>query len=417
MSSELAAASIAGAAFLIDGPIPRLLRLISVEGDEARVAGGAVRDALLGLTGADVDVATTARPEVVIARATAAGLRAVPTGIEHGTVTVVDGGVGVEVTTLREDVETHGRHATVRFGRDWRADAERRDFTINGLFADAEGRVHDLVGGVADLALGRVRFIGEPSRRIAEDFLRVLRFFRFHASYGAGPPDPAGLGAAVEARHGLDILSVERIAKEMRRLVVAPRAPETLALMAETRIAATLGLSPDPALFARLHALVGPARGRAFGAGDGADAALLIAGLARSAADAADLAERLKLSNAERERIAAAWAHHSVFAEPAEAAATRAAAYRLGSATARDAALLAHAASDAALDDPARLAVTATLSAFVPPRLPVAGRDFLAAGLSPGPEVGRALARAEAAFVASGFTLTTAELVTIGLAS
>jgi poly(A) polymerase len=180
------------APWLKSGPAARVLTLLNRDGEEARVVGGAVRNALLDLPIGDVDIATTALPEEVARRAKAAGIKSVPTGIEHGTVTLVVDAHAFEVTTLREDTETFGRKAKVAFGRDWVRDAERRDFTINGLSVDAQGRVHDYVGGLEDIAARRVRFIGAPEQRIAEDYLRILRFFRIHAAYGAGPVDRAG---------------------------------------------------------------------------------------------------------------------------------------------------------------------------------------------------------------------------------
>ena len=229
-------ASLAGAAWLTDGPLARLLAVLNHDGEEARAIGGAVRDALIDRTPHEVDVATTGLPPEVIRRSEAAGFKAVPTGIEHGTVTVVIDSRPFEVTTLRQDVETFGRHATVKFGRDWRADAERRDFTINALSVTPDGVVHDYVGGLADLAARRVRFIGDPATRIAEDYLRILRFFRFHAIYGEGPPDPAGLSATIAAREGLERLSRERVRMELMKLLNAPHAVPTLAVMAEAGI-------------------------------------------------------------------------------------------------------------------------------------------------------------------------------------
>src|SRR5438874_12090653 len=174
------------APWLRSGPTARVLELLSGNGEEARVVGGAVRNALLKIPTGDIDIATTAVPDEVIRRAKLAGIKSVPTGIEHGTVTLVVDSQPFEVTTLREDTETYGRKAKVAFGRNWVRDAERRDFTINGLSVDAEGVVHDHVGGLADILAKRVRFIGEPDHRIAEDYLRILRFFRIHAAFGAG---------------------------------------------------------------------------------------------------------------------------------------------------------------------------------------------------------------------------------------
>src|ERR1043165_7582785 len=217
-------------------PLAQLLAALDRDGEEARVVGGAVRNTLLGLPHGDIDVATTALPAEVTRRAEAAGFKAVPTGFEHGTVTVVIEGRPFEVTTLREDVETFGRHATVKFGRDWKRDAARRDFTMNGLFLSPDGTVHDLVGGLADLEARRVRFIGDAATRIAEDYLRILRFFRFHAYYGAGHPDPAGRHAAIVAREKLAQLSRERVRMELMKLMLAPHAVGALATMTECGI-------------------------------------------------------------------------------------------------------------------------------------------------------------------------------------
>ncbi|HSY54816.1 MAG TPA: CCA tRNA nucleotidyltransferase, partial [Bradyrhizobium sp.] len=221
------------APWLKTGPAARVLALLSTDGEEARVVGGAVRNALLDLPIGDIDIATTAIPEEVTRRAKAAGIKSVPTGIEHGTVTLVIDAHPFEVTTLREDTETFGRRAKVAFGRDWVRDAERRDFTINGLSVDAEGLVHDHVGGLEDIAARRVRFIGDPGKRIAEDYLRILRFFRIHAAYGAGPPDRAGYLACIAGRAGLAGLSAERIRVETLKLMVADGAIDAVDAMVD----------------------------------------------------------------------------------------------------------------------------------------------------------------------------------------
>src|SRR4030081_3160800 len=221
------------APWLRSGPTARVLELLNGNGEEARVVGGAVRNALLKIPVADIDIATTALPAEVIRRATAAGIKSVPTGLDHGTVTLVVDAQPFEVTTLREDTETFGRKATVAFGRDWVRDAERRDFTINGLSVGADRVVHDHVGGLADIEARRVRFIGDPGKRIAEDYLRILRFFRIHAAYGADEPDRAGYLACVSARPGLATLSAERVRMEMLKLMVAEGAAGAVAAMAE----------------------------------------------------------------------------------------------------------------------------------------------------------------------------------------
>ena len=221
------------APWLTSGPAARVLGLLNGDGEEARVVGGAVRNTLLKIPTGDIDIATTALPDEVVRRARAAGIKSVPTGIEHGTVTLVVDGHPFEVTTLREDAETFGRKARVAFGRDWVRDAERRDFTINGLSVDADGVVHDHVGGLADIAKRRVRFIGDAGQRIAEDYLRILRFFRMHAAYGAGEPDRAGYLACIGGRSGLGNLSAERVRMEMLKLVVAEGALVAVTAMAD----------------------------------------------------------------------------------------------------------------------------------------------------------------------------------------
>jgi poly(A) polymerase len=203
------------APWLRSGATARVLGILNGNGEEARVVGGAVRNALLKIPIGDVDIATTALPAEVIRRAKAAGIKSVPTGIDHGTVTLIVDAHPFEITTLREDTETFGRKAKVAFGRDWIADAERRDFTINGMSVDAAGVVHDHVGGLEDIGAKRVRFIGDPDGRIAEDYLRILRFFRIHAAFGAGEPDRAGYRACIRARAGLAQLSAERVRMEM----------------------------------------------------------------------------------------------------------------------------------------------------------------------------------------------------------
>src|SRR3984893_1178439 len=221
------------APWLKSGPAARVLGLLNGAGEEERVVGGAVRNALLKIALGDIDIATTALPDEVVRRAKAAGIKTVPTGIDHGTVTLVGEAQPFEVTTLREDTETFGRKPKVAFGRDWVRDAERRDFTINGLSVDADGVVHDHVGGLDDVFAKRVRFIGDPHQRIAEDCLRILRFFRIHAAYGAGEPQPAGYLACIVARAGPAALAAERVRMEMLKLMVAEGAAGAIAAMAD----------------------------------------------------------------------------------------------------------------------------------------------------------------------------------------
>ncbi|MBS7588203.1 CCA tRNA nucleotidyltransferase, partial [Ancylobacter defluvii] len=285
--------------------LARLLDALDRDGEEARIVGGAVRDWLVGRAdgwpaGGDVDIATTAVPDEVTRRAKAAGFRPIPTGIEHGTVTVIAEGQPYEVTTLREDVATDGRRAQVAFGRDWRADAARRDFTMNALYLTRGGELVDFTGGEADARAGRVRFIGDADQRIAEDYLRILRLFRFHAGYGHGPVDREALAAAIRGKDGLARLSRERVRAELMKLLVAARAGETLMEMdAAGLLEPVLGAAGDVTAFARLAAIEAAL-------GLAPDAVRRLGALAvREGADAAALAERLRLSRAEAARLAA----------------------------------------------------------------------------------------------------------------
>ncbi|MBX4335111.1 CCA tRNA nucleotidyltransferase [Bartonella raoultii] len=213
-----------------------LLRVLSFDGEEARIVGGAVRNQLLELPISDIDIATTCLPKQIIARVEEAGFKAIPTGVTFGTVTVLTPSGSYEVTTLRSDIETDGRHAKVVFGRDWKKDAERRDFTINALYCDAAGNLYDDVGGLRDIAHQTVRFIGVAEERISEDYLRILRFFRFFAWYGAGRPDGQGLKACVALKHGLQKLSSERIWAEMKKLLMASDPTRALLWMRQSGV-------------------------------------------------------------------------------------------------------------------------------------------------------------------------------------
>jgi poly(A) polymerase len=402
-------ASIAGAEWLVDPRLQRLFRAIARDGDEALAVGGAVRNTLMGLPVNDVDLATTAPPPTVMARAERAGLKPVPTGIDHGTVTVVVDGHPFEVTTLREDIETHGRHATVRFGRDWAADALRRDFTMNALYAAPDGRVRDLVGGIEDCLARRVRFIGRPDDRIREDYLRILRFFRFHAAYGHGAPDAPGLAACIRARDGLDRLSAERIGQETAKLVVAAGAPETAAIMSDCGLLQrVLGSAADLAGFSRLHAV---ARDAVVAPGGKADWPLFLTALAVwTEADAPRLADRLRLPGAARDRMALSVTMARGIGTDFGEAAARRLLYRAGEIGYRDALALAAARGRIAADDAFghHLALPWRWRA---PRLPIGGRDLMAAGIEKGPRIGDLLAEAEKLWLASDFALTGGELM------
>jgi poly(A) polymerase len=379
-------------------PVRRVLELLNGGGEEARVVGGAARNALIGVALSDVDIATTALPEEVMRRAAAAGIKAVPTGIEHGTVTLVVEGMPFEVTTLREDVETFGRRANVAFGRDWKVDAERRDFTINALSITPDGVVHDYVGGLDDLAARKVRFIGDPARRIAEDYLRILRFFRFQASYSNGVPDRDGLHACIVARDGLATLSRERVCAELMKLLVAPNAVATLSVMAEAGFAErVLGGVPCLASFAgmvEIEAAMGlaPSPVRRLGA-----LGVFIA------EDAERLRERLRLSNAEYQRLEAMADRWWRVSPSAGEATARAALYRLGPVHFADRALIAWSRAGAGADDPSWRALAALPERWEAPQFPLRAADLMSRGLAKGAKLGAALAAAEEAWIAAGF--------------
>ena len=409
MTAGATSRSLGQAAWLTTGALPRLLGVLDGNGEEARVVGGAVRNALIGMPIAEIDVATTAVPDEVVKRVTAAGFKPVPTGIEHGTVTVVIDKHPFEVTTLRQDVETYGRHAKVAFGRDWKTDAERRDFTINSLSATRDGTVYDYVGGLGDLEARRVRFIGDPAKRIAEDYLRILRFFRFHAAYGAGGhPDAEGLAACIAGRDGLDQLSRERVRMEMMKLLVAPHAVPTLIAMTDAGLALRMlaGVSYLASFenMAKVEAAVGlpgdPVRRL------GALAVMV-------AEDAERLWQKLRLTNKEHERLASiaeGWRRISPgFGEQG----ARALLYRLGPEHFIDHALLGWARSQGSAHDEAWHALATLPQRWSAPVFPLKAADFIKRGVEKGPVLGAALATAEKAWIAAGFPNDAAELTGI----
>ena len=396
------------AGWLREKPLAQLLAVLGRDGEEARVVGGAVRNTLLGEPHGDIDIATTALPDEVIRRAERAGFKAVPTGLEHGTVTVIVSGKPFEVTTLREDVETFGRHAKVAFGRDWRRDAQRRDFTMNALSVTADGTVHDYLGGLDDLKARRVRFIGEAATRIAEDYLRILRFFRFHAVYGRGLPDQVGVHACIAGRAGLGQLSRERIRAELLKLLLAEHAVPTLAVMTETGLLETvLGGVPLLASTSNVikleHALALPA-----------DAIRRLGALGVSVVeDAERLRDRLRLANAEYERLAAmgdGWWRLNAQWEERQA---RVLLYRLGPERYVDRVLLAWSRADEGVADGRWRALATLPGRWTVPVFPLRAADFLARGLAKGPGLGVALRTAENAWVTADFPADAAALAAI----
>lgn len=363
----------------------RIVAALTAGGGAVKAVGGAVRDTLLGLPVADIDLATPLLPEEVTRRLAAADIKVIPTGIAHGTVTAIASGDHHEITTLRRDVETDGRRATIAFADDWRDDAARRDFTINALYADPDtGAIDDWFGGLADLDAGRVAFIGDAATRIAEDHLRILRFYRFAARFGRGDLDPISHAAVVTARQSLKSLSRERIADELLKILSLPDPRAIVRQMAADGIFEVLLPELDAGFAAALDRLIANERA----------AAATIAPLRRLAAllptDAAiteQVASRLRLSTRQRKHLAALGGHRADIERP-----IRQLAHAIGVEAARDVHLLA--------GDPAAIGA---LSGWTVPQLPLKGGDIVARGIAAGPEVARILKAVEAEWVAEDF--------------
>ena len=387
---------------------PQAVKLVAALGD-VRFVGGAVRNALLGQPVSEVDIATPLVPAEVAKRLVAAGIKAVPTGIAHGTITAVVDGKPYEVTTLRRDVETDGRHAVVAFTTDWAQDARRRDFTMNALYASPDGEVLDTVGGITDLKAGRVRFVGDPVARIREDYLRILRLFRFHAWYGKGEIDPDALHAAAQEKAGITRLSGERIAKEMLRLLEARDPVAVVRTMARTSVLSEV-LPGEPNL-ARLANLV------AIDAADSLppDPLMRLASLlpgAESAVPPVEFADaiagRWKLSAAQRKRLEDVGGETMHLSPELSARDVRKLVYRLGKFRFRDFLQLNWAEHpEEAVQWRALLAIA---EAWEPPRFPLGGADAMRAGVPEGPEVGRALAEVEQWWIDDDFAADAAAL-------
>jgi poly(A) polymerase len=369
--------------------LPALLDALGARDGLTRIVGGAVRDTLIGLDVADIDCATTLPPEEARDRIVAAGFKAVPTGIAHGTVTAVIPGGPVEVTTLRRDVSTDGRRATVAFTDDWREDAARRDFTINALSADPiGGEIYDYFDGLADLEAGRVRFIGDPLVRIAEDHLRILRFFRFHARFGQGDPDPAGLAACAARANDLMALSRERIADELLKLLGVPDPTPTVSLMLGHRIFEPVLPEIDGAGLSQLERLVRRERAAAVPP----DALRRLAALLPPGEDVVGgVAMRLKLSNTARQRLKLA-THRS----QADSDDPKASAYRIGVDSTIDRILIGS-------ERDGWETRLGALNGWVRPRLPISGGDLIALGLQAGPVVAGTLQAIERQWIDEGF--------------
>ena len=361
----------------------RLLGALGADAGETRYVGGCVRDTLLGFEVSDVDLATRLLPEDVVERLEKARIKAVPTGIDHGTVTAVSDGQPVEITSLRRDVSTDGRRATVAFTEDWKEDAARRDFTINALSADpVSGEVFDYFGGLDDLEHRHIRFIGDPLQRIAEDHLRILRFFRFHARFDAGEPDAAALDACAARANDLMALSRERIADELLKLLGLPNPSGTVAIMLERGILKPVLPEIEAKRLQGLRSTIAAEQEASIKP----DALRRLAALLpRDTGVAEDIAGRLRLSNKARKRL-------GCIAEPDSGKSPEALAYRIGVQCAADRFLLAGRAVEAK-----------AIAAWHAPPLPISGGTLIKRGLEEGPRVARTLREIEDRWVEEGF--------------
>jgi len=384
--------SLTRARWLKEPALQRLFALVAEAGGEARVAGGAVRNALLGEPIGDIDIATTLQPQEVMTAFKAAGLSVHPTGIEHGTVTVVIDHKPYEITTLRRDVKTDGRRAVVAFTDNWKEDALRRDFTINALYCDAAGKIHDYVDGYADIRRKRIIFVGTPAARIREDNLRILRFFRFLAAYEKMTADQAGLAACVRLKKGLLELSAERIAREMFKLLVGPKAVPVLKLMAKHKVLKNIISHTDEfRLISRLPA----------------DPVLRAFALAKKPDT---LRQTWRLSNSHARRIE--FLQRGLMPTPKlPENEQRKLLYAIGSEAWRDGVHLAWAKSRASLADRAWLHMLNLPARWIAPRFPVSGQDLIEIGFPSGPDLGRELKRLENFWIDTDFKSTKHELL------
>ncbi len=376
---------------------PETRKLMAALG-EGRFVGGAVRNALLGWPVNDIDIAVPMPPEETLKRLDMAAIKAVATGFDHGTVTAIVNGQPFEVTSLRRDVATDGRHAVVAYTDDWEDDSDRRDFTLNALYATPDGEIFDYHGGVEDLIAGRIRFVGDASARIREDYLRILRLFRFHAWYGKGEMDADALRAAADAKEGLAQLSGERIAKELLQLLECPYPIPSLRLMAASGVLSEI--LPFALQLPRLENLVLIEAENQFVP----DAILRLAALLPDDADAARaVGERLKLSGAERARLEGLAGVGEKIAAHLSAADVRRLLYRIGVPRFRDRVLLCWAASPRGAAAIQWRMLLSIADGWEKPRFPLTGREVMAAGVAEGPEVGRVLAVVEAWWLEQDF--------------
>jgi poly(A) polymerase len=406
--------SIAGQDWFSKPALQRILGLLNADGGEARIVGGAIRNALMDMPVGDIDIATTLLPQDVVERAKDAGIKSVPTGIEHGTVTLVLEGEGYEVTTLRRDVATDGRRADVAFGTDWQVDAERRDLTINGLYADGEGNIIDLINGLPDIETRTVRFIGDAATRVAEDYLRVLRFFRFFAWYGSGRPDADGLRASARAKDKLSTLSAERVWSELKKLLSAPDPSRSLLWMRQSGVLAQVLPETEKWGIDSIHGLVAAEQSLNWSVDPLIRlAAIIPPDVARVEA----MASRLRMSKNETNRLLLWAGAQTPDATMAETALDRLL-YRQGKdgVVMRLKLALAAARADVSAGEEAmrRVARLSTLNnranAFVKPAFPLTGADVLAEGVAAGPRVGEVLSALEDKWVEVNFSLDRAAL-------
>lgn len=399
--------SLAGVEWLAWPGVREVFAVLGVQGFAIRAVGGAVRDALLSRRVSEVDFATTARPETVMELARDAGLKVIPTGLDHGTLTLIAGGRPFEVTTLRKDVETDGRRAKVAFTDDWLADASRRDFTINALYADANGTLHDPLGVIGDIEARHIRFIGDPRARIREDYLRILRFFRFHAELGGKEFDARALRACVEQRGGLDSLSPERVHGELMRLLCADGAVRALRKMFDYGL--LVQLLAGVAYLGRLEKLIAIEAHLAMAP----DAVLRLAALSVAGAeDAARLARRLRLPNADTKRLEQVSAYHGPGVDMDDAR-LRARLYAMDRAGCRDTALMAWAASREGPDNSDWHDLMTRIGEQPVPKFPLQGADIVEMGVPQGPAVGEILGETEAHWIAGDFAATRTQLLEI----
>ena len=405
---RLTQTTIQSPSFLDNERVLRIFDVFDGAGEETRAVGGALRNHLLGVPVSDVDFATTATPQTTMDRAKAAGLRPIPTGFEHGTVTVIVEGQPFEITTLREDVETDGRRAKVRFGRDFEQDALRRDFTINALSCNREGHIFDYAEGLADIEARRVRFIGDARQRVREDYLRILRFFRFHAAYGEGALDGQAFHAAVLEREGMHNLSRERIRAELLKLLTARNSAPTIAIMCGAGL--LLPVLAGVAIPARLARVIEIEHARDAKT-DPVLRLIALGVLVRE--DAERLREELRLSNAEAQRaLGAARALETLHGcmAPPEPKALRPLLYQHGPQATRDALTLAQAEAGVAAQDEDWAKAAAFAATTPKPQLPFSGADLLARGVGPGRGMGEALKAVERLWIAADFPSDAATL-------